>query len=342
MSESLRSEFKAVPMDNFHILTVMKYLKSGEDVLNVMSVKKAFREVNERMHENPVNIETPYAKKLFEHVQTVVVYDIKTLEKYYKEIIERKTGKTSYFDVDKNEDVVIENELSEKEQRQLNKLSTEGDLVNVSMYSIGSLMIKEFPAIHDIKLRFDRNPTEHLYLNEFLKKNDPVETQIQAIRHENPPILTVPVEWQVIPKESFSYLDMQQIVFNTNLKIIRDNAFTGCRSLQSVTIPASVMYLGRGVFSWSSLTVVKFAPGSQLQYIGEFCFAGTEIDEIVIPESCETIKYEAFWGCQYLREVTLPTHMLYLDESAFYECRLNWIKNLPINMRQKVKSVRYL
>lgn len=237
---------------------------------------------------------------------------------------------------------MIENELSEKEQRQLIKLSTEGDLVNVSMYSIGSLMIKEFPSIEDIKLSFDRSHTEHLYLNELIKKNDPVETQIQAIRHENPRILNVPVEWQVIPKDSFSYLDMQQIVFNNNLKIIRDNAFTGCHLLQSVTIPASVMYLGRGVFSWSALEVVKFAPGSQLQYIGEFCFAGTDIDEIIIPESCETIKYEAFWGCQYLREVTLPTHMLYLDESAFYECRLNWIRNLPINMRQKVKSVRYL
>lgn len=342
MNETQRNKFKAIPMDNFNILTVMKYLKSGEDILNVMSIKKAFREVNELIHENPVNLETPYAKKLFEHVQTVIVYDIKTLEKYYKEIINRKTGKTSYFDVDKNEDIIIENELNEEEQKQLNKLSTEGDLLNISMYNIGSLMIKEFPFIQDIKLNFDRNHTEHLYLNEFLKKNNPIETRIQIIRHENPQILIVPVEWQIIPKESFSYLNMQQIIFNTKLKIIRDNAFTGCRSLLSITIPENVMYLGRGVFSWSSLKEVKFAPKSKLQYIGEFCFAGTEIEKIIIPESCETIKYEAFWDCQYLREVTLPTHMLYLDESTFNECRLNWIKNLPINMIQKVKSVHYL
>ena len=228
MNESQKSKFKAEPMDKFNILTIMKYLKSGEDILNVMSIKKAFREVNERMRENPISLETPYAKKLFEHVQTVVIYDVKTLENYYKEIINRKTGKKSYFDIDKNEDIIIENEINEKEQKQLNKLNTESDLLNISMYSIGSLMIKEFPSIQDIKLNFDRNHIEHLYLNEFLKKNNPIETQIQVIRHENPRILIIPIEWQIIPKESFSYLDIQEIIFNNNLKIIRDNIFWNC------------------------------------------------------------------------------------------------------------------
>ena len=46
---------------------------------------------------------------------------------------------------------------------------------------------------------------------------------------------------------------------------------------------------------------MTFAEGSRLETIGRYCFAGSGIEEIVIPGSVTTICANAFWCCAALK-----------------------------------------
>ena len=107
---------------------------------------------------------------------------------------------------------------------------------------------------------------------------------------------------------------LEEIIFgeNSQLEVIGDYAFQDCRSLKSVTIPASVKELGEGAFMNTfdktldvpggidfadtySLTSVKVAEGSQLETIGEYAFQNQQVLQSVwIPESVTAIGKTAF------------------------------------------------
>jgi hypothetical protein len=74
-------------------------------------------------------------------------------------------------------------------------------------------------------------------------------------------------------------------------------AFRGCKSLTSVTIPNSVTAIGDGAFSGcKSLT------------------------SVTVPNSVTSIGNEAFWGCSSLASVTIPGSVTSIGNYAFREC----------------------
>lgn len=48
---------------------------------------------------------------------------------------------------------------------------------------------------------------------------------------------------------------------------------------------------------------MTFAEGSRLETIGRYCFAGSGIEEIVIPGSVTTICASAFFSCMALKKI---------------------------------------
>ena len=87
-------------------------------------------------------------------------------------------------------------------------------------------------------------------------------------------------------------------------------AFSGCTSLTSIEIPASVETIGVGAFyGCTALTTVTFEKGSQLKTIKGKLIDGafrncTSLTSIEIPASVETIGTAAFYGCTALTTVT--------------------------------------
>ena len=69
---------------------------------------------------------------------------------------------------------------------------------------------------------------------------------------------------------------------NTLLSLGRES-FAYCTSLTHITIPASIREWGIRVFESSALETVIFEEG--LEQIGDYCFAGVKLKEIVFPES---------------------------------------------------------
>ena len=78
-----------------------------------------------------------------------------------------------------------------------------------------------------------------------------------------------------------------------NVISIGIDAFKGSTTLESITIPMSVLTLSQGVFADSSLKQIIFEDGSQLTTINNEAFKNTGIQSIFVPESVEFINGES-------------------------------------------------
>ena len=101
---------------------------------------------------------------------------------------------------------------------------------------------------------------------------------------------------------------------------IGENAFSGCYSLTSITIPESVTSIGEyafsGCYSLTSITIPE-----SVTSIGEDAFSGcSSLTSITIPESVTSIGEDAFSGCSSLTSITIPEGVTSIGEYAFNGC----------------------
>ena len=158
--------------------------------------------------------------------------------------------------------------------------------------------------------------------------------------------ITVPDTVTTINQGAFAYdLLLEEVNFgaNSQLKLIDQWAFQDCRSLKSITIPASVETIAYGAFNNSdqklvgggevdeetgtigrdftdtySLTSVKFAKGSKLKILGDYAFAQQyALTDIELPEGLKEIGRGAFQDCLDLKSVTIPASVETVGEYPF-------------------------
>lgn len=125
-----------------------------------------------------------------------------------------------------------------------------------------------------------------------------------------------------IGKLAFSYLDMDEVIFNcTHLETIGDGAFTGCANLTEITIPDGVTSIGANGFSYNdNLTTVNI-PDS-VEFIGESCFEySTSLNRVNWGTATLTeIQESTFEGCIGLEEITIPPNVAYIHAFGFAYC----------------------
>ena len=113
---------------------------------------------------------------------------------------------------------------------------------------------------------------------------------------------------------------VQSVTIPSTMTSIGDWVFAGCSSLGSVEIPERVTCIGKAAFrDCSSLSSVTIP--STMTSIGDWVFAGcSSLGSVEIPESVTGIGEYAFTDCSSLTEVTIPSSVTSIGLNAFYNC----------------------
>lgn len=108
--------------------------------------------------------------------------------------------------------------------------------------------------------------------------------------------------------------------FKYNYEILADGAFKLFSSLETITIPNSVKYIGAGCFnSCSNLRSVQLS--TNLKSIGKLCFANCiSLQRIVIPNSVTEIESMAFFRNESLKEIVMSDNLQHIGWSVFEGC----------------------
>jgi len=124
--------------------------------------------------------------------------------------------------------------------------------------------------------------------------------------------LVIPAEIEGLPVTLIGYQAFEGCSSLTSMTIpesvtsIGYAAFAGCRGLTSITFPDSVTSIGDSAFNkCSSLTSITIPDG--VTSIGDRAFSGcTSLTSITIPDSVTSIGGAAFWNCSSLTSITIP------------------------------------
>ncbi|MBE6624991.1 MAG: TIR domain-containing protein [Ruminococcaceae bacterium] len=113
---------------------------------------------------------------------------------------------------------------------------------------------------------------------------------------------------------------LTSVTIPDSVTTIGNGAFWNCTSLTSVTIPDSVTSMGGGAF-WGCTSLTSITIPDSVTTIGEYAFKEcTLLESIVIPDSVTTIGDFAFWGCTSLTSITIPNSVTTIGEHAFDYC----------------------
>ena len=130
----------------------------------------------------------------------------------------------------------------------------------------------------------------------------------------------------------YNCIGAKSLKLSNNLIGLGYSVFYNCDGLEAVTIPKSLDYCDRELYSvfvtifnpgpfgaCDNLKNVTFEDGTK--EIATYLFADCSgIEEVVIPSTVTKIEYGAFMCCQNLREVSLPNSITCIEGVAFSSC----------------------
>lgn len=135
--------------------------------------------------------------------------------------------------------------------------------------------------------------------------------------------------------------------YTGTITYITDAAFSGETSLQEISIPASVVEVGRnlengtgggGAFEGcTSLTKVVFE-GNNINKLNLNTFTDcSALSVINLPASVKTIEYKAFQRCSALEEITIPDAVTVIEKQVFSQCT----SLRRVNLGTQLESIGY-
>jgi len=137
--------------------------------------------------------------------------------------------------------------------------------------------------------------------------------------------IVIPKGIMAIRDGAFSNCGLTSLAFEGNsvLEAIGEGAFSNC-FLSEIDIPASVTMISKNAFASNPLVSIEFAPNSKLHTIGvsafEFC---SFLNQITLPSGLEAIGDFAF-ASTALESIVVPASVTSLGNGAFAYC-----SNLP-------------
>ena len=96
--------------------------------------------------------------------------------------------------------------------------------------------------------------------------------------------------------------------------------FTNCSALRSVTLPSTVTSISEGTFSGTSLLKTINLENTRISSVYSYTFLSSGIESISFPDSCNTIKDNAFLQCENLAAAYIPPTVTEIGTDAFKGC----------------------
>ncbi len=203
-----------------------------------------------------------------------------------------------------------------------NSVTSIGESAFLGCSGLKSVHISDLAAWCKISFSdYDTNPlyyAKHLYMN---------GTEVKD--------LVIPNSVTSIGDNAFrSCSGLTSVTIPNSVTSIGDNAFRSCSGLTSVTIPNSVTSIGESAFlgcsglmsvhisdltAWCKISFSS-SRANPLYYAKHLYMNGTEVKDLVIPNSVTSIGGSAFSGCSGLTSVTIPNSVTSIGDDAFYGC----------------------
>ncbi|MCR5507649.1 MAG: leucine-rich repeat protein [Lachnospiraceae bacterium] len=106
-----------------------------------------------------------------------------------------------------------------------------------------------------------------------------------------------------------------------------NSMFYGCTSLATVSLPAGTTAIPQYMF-WGCTSLKTLSLPESLKTIKSGAFQNSGLSELTIPSGVTQINDSAFSGCALLKDLTLPATLTNLGGSVFYGCTS--LKNITI------------
>ena len=128
----------------------------------------------------------------------------------------------------------------------------------------------------------------------------------------------------------FGCKSLPSVFIPEGVKEIGEYAFYNCESLKSLDLPQSVKCIEKNAFSYCrSLQSIAVKEGNSVYHSEKNCLidtarkalvAGCQSSVIPTDGSVTKIGDEAFYGCEFLREIVIPSTVTNIEGGAFGNC----------------------
>lgn len=125
---------------------------------------------------------------------------------------------------------------------------------------------------------------------------------------------------KIIDESALAGLPARRIQLPASLDCIREEAFAGCRNLETIDLPEGIVSIEEGAFSGCTALKQVKTPSSLLR-LGEYAFEEcTALREAVIDGKLTTIGKDTFRDCCLLDKVIFPKTLACITEEPFERC----------------------
>ena len=143
---------------------------------------------------------------------------------------------------------------------------------------------------------------------------------VNGFDHLERKLATLDLSGSKIVKGGDSYYNYYDKGYYTSDDVIGAHAFSGCRSLTSLTLPSGVTSIGESAFTGCSGLTSLTLP-SCITTIDDCTFYGCSgLTSLTLPSSVTSIGGSAFYGCSGLTSLTLPSGVTSIGDYAFRGC----------------------